>query len=95
MRPGTVEIALDGSPRRVVAGIEDSAPGVPADMQDQLFDRFFRVDGSRSRATGGSGLGLAICSNIAAGARRPHHRSGLGPGRGGIFIQLPREASRS
>ncbi|CAN7332920.1 sensor histidine kinase efflux regulator BaeS [Variovorax sp. LjRoot178] len=44
--------------------IEDSAPGVPADKMEKLFERFYRVEGSRNRATGGSGLGLAICRNI-------------------------------
>lgn len=44
--------------------VEDSAPGVPADKRDRLFERFYRVDASRNRASGGSGLGLAICRNI-------------------------------
>ena len=45
--------------------IEDSAPTVPAADLERLFERFYRVESSRSRATGGSGLGLAICRNIA------------------------------
>ncbi len=44
--------------------IEDSAPGVPDEVLPRLFERFFRVDASRSRATGGSGLGMAICRGI-------------------------------
>ena len=44
--------------------IEDSAPGVPENVLPRLFERFFRVDASRSRATGGSGLGMAICRGI-------------------------------
>lgn len=44
--------------------IEDSAPGVPAQALPRLFDRFYRVDASRSRQNGGSGLGLAICQAI-------------------------------
>lgn len=48
------------------AGIHfiDSAPGVPEAEIDRLFDRLYRVESSRSRATGGAGLGLAICRNI-------------------------------
>ena len=42
----------------------DSAPGVDAEHQAQLFERFFRAENSRNRASGGSGLGLAICKNI-------------------------------
>src|SRR5436190_1360266 len=51
---------------RVIVDFDDSAPGVPADALPHLFERFYRVDASRSRANGGSGLGLAICRSIAA-----------------------------
>lgn len=44
--------------------IDDSAPGVPDAALARMFERFFRVDESRSRAGGGSGLGLAICQGI-------------------------------
>lgn len=43
---------------------EDSAPGVPEEELKRIFDRLYRVEGSRSRTTGGAGLGLAICKNI-------------------------------
>jgi two-component system, OmpR family, sensor histidine kinase BaeS len=42
----------------------DSAPGVPDTLLPRLFERFFRGEASRNRATGGSGLGLAICRSI-------------------------------
>ncbi|MBE0584789.1 MAG: HAMP domain-containing protein, partial [Desulfofustis sp.] len=42
----------------------DSGPGVPPDALPRLFDRLFRVEGSRNRSSGGSGLGLAICRHI-------------------------------
>ena len=44
--------------------LEDSGPGVSDEQLEHLFDRFYRAEGSRSRATGGSGLGLSICKNI-------------------------------
>ncbi|WP_091357477.1 ATP-binding protein [Amphritea atlantica] len=47
-----------------VIRVEDSAPTVDTQMLERLFDRFYRVDESRSRASGGAGLGLAICRNI-------------------------------
>ncbi len=43
---------------------EDSAPGVPPEVMARLFERFFRVEASRNRASGGAGLGLAICRRI-------------------------------
>ena len=48
--------------------VEDSGPGVPADLQDKIFERFFREDKARSRneSGGGAGLGLAIASWIAS-----------------------------
>ena len=56
------------STRSVRSGIEvtvqDSAPGVPEREQPQLFERLYRRESSRSRATGGSGLGLSICKVI-------------------------------
>jgi two-component system sensor histidine kinase BaeS len=42
----------------------DSAPGVPDAALTHIFERFYRVEASRNRATGGAGLGLAICHNI-------------------------------
>ena len=45
--------------------VEDSLPGVPDDALPKLFDRLYRVDPSRNRATGAAGLGLAICASIA------------------------------
>jgi len=53
---------LDASRCRI--RIDDSAPGVPDAALARMFERFFRVDESRSRAGGGSGLGLAICQGI-------------------------------
>jgi two-component system sensor histidine kinase BaeS len=68
---------------------EDSAPGVPDEQLPFLFDRFFRVEASRNRASGGAGLGLAICRNIvdAHGGQLSASASPLG----GLHmaIQLP------
>ena len=49
----------------VVVKISDSSPGVKNADLPMLFDRLYRVEKSRNRASGGSGLGLAICRNIA------------------------------
>ncbi len=62
--PGRVRVELSTSANEVVLVVEDSAPGVPAESLDLLFDRLYRVDTSRNRAAGGAGLGLAICRAI-------------------------------
>ena len=48
-----------GTPQAVVR-VTDTGMGIPPEMRDKIFERFFRVDKSRSKETGGTGLGLAI-----------------------------------
>ncbi|MFZ6777847.1 ATP-binding protein [Undibacterium sp. Ji83W] len=69
--------------------LEDSAPGVPDASHALLFDRLYRADSARNRASGGSGLGLAICKVIveAHGGRISASASQLGGVK--ILMQLP------
>jgi two-component system sensor histidine kinase BaeS len=62
--PGSVSIGQSHSPTHWELWLEDSGPGVPAAALERLFDRFYRVEKSRSRTLGGSGLGLSICKSI-------------------------------
>ncbi|WP_251150189.1 HAMP domain-containing sensor histidine kinase [Cellulosimicrobium sp. Marseille-Q4280] len=70
---GTVQRAPHGTARGATAVLEvrDHGPGVPAGQEDRVFERFYRADSSRNRASGGSGLGLAIVAAIVA-AHRGH-----------------------
>jgi len=65
-RGGELRVTLAQEADAALIDFEDTAPGVPADALPRLFERLYRVDGSRSRATGGAGLGLAIARNIVA-----------------------------
>ena len=61
---GRCELSTRIEGKRVIVDLHDSPPGVPSTALPQLFERLYRVDGSRSRASGGAGLGLAICRAI-------------------------------
>jgi len=65
--PGRIAIAVRREGDRAVVERHDSAPGVAADEMPRLTERLYRVEASRSRATGGSGLGLAIARAIVEG----------------------------
>ena len=62
---GRVRVSVRPEGERVAIDVEDSPPGVPTAALPHLFERFYRVEGSRSRAGGGTGLGLAISRSIA------------------------------
>lgn len=59
-----IELSVTWKENRQVVTIKDQGEGIPKEYRDSIFEPFFRVDQSRSRAIGGSGLGLAICKKI-------------------------------
>jgi signal transduction histidine kinase len=61
---GTVEVSLENIGRTVRLAVSDTGIGIPPESLPLVFDRFYRVDKSRSRAQGGSGLGLSIAKAI-------------------------------
>lgn len=60
---GKVVISVSKKSRPMLV-VKDNGIGIPASEQDRIFERFYRVDKSRSKATGGTGLGLAIVKHI-------------------------------
>ena len=61
---GTVVLRANADPHSVRIEVSDTGVGIPPEALPKVFDRFFRVDKSRSQASGGTGLGLAIVQSI-------------------------------
>lgn len=61
-----VAVVLRREGERVVLGVADDGPGVPAAERERIFERFVRLDDARSRDDGGAGLGLAIARDVVA-----------------------------
>jgi signal transduction histidine kinase len=66
LRYGThAAVTVERAPSAVTVLVDDDGPGIPALERAAVFEPFYRIEGSRSRATGGAGLGLAIARAIA------------------------------
>lgn len=81
--PSQTQVVVTVRPMRdsVSVQIADQGEGIPESCRESVFEPFFRVDKSRSRAIGGSGLGLAVCKKIlerhhAQISVLPNHPSG-------------------
>jgi len=61
---GKVELALGLSGEGVAIEVRDHGEGIPEELREKVFERFYRTDSSRNRETGGSGLGLSIVRSI-------------------------------
>jgi signal transduction histidine kinase len=66
---GAVEVALGvdrgrGDAEEAVLQVGDDGPGIPPEERERVFDRFYRLEASRSRESGGTGLGLPIVRDL-------------------------------
>lgn len=59
---GSIDVVVEAKPRGVLLSVSDNGPGIPEELHDRVFERFFRILGHKSP---GSGLGLAIVQQIA------------------------------
>ncbi|WP_276365898.1 ATP-binding protein [Chryseolinea sp. H1M3-3] len=85
-----VIVSFDISKKYVTTSVKDFGEGIPYDQQSRIFERFYRVDKSRSREKGGTGLGLAIVKHILEGHNTKADVESL-PGKGSTFsFRLPR-----
>lgn len=88
-----IEVVVSALPGKTTGQFEivDHGDGIPAQLRDKIFDRFYRADNSRNRETGGSGLGLAIVQSIAeahGGVVSAHETDGGGAT---FRVELPLE----
>jgi signal transduction histidine kinase len=86
---GKVEVSVSREETMAVLEVSDNGPGIPADCLPHVFDRFYRADKARSRASGGAGLGLSIVKAICA-AHAAEVKVSSQPGQGTCFrVELP------
>lgn len=85
-----IVVKFDIGKKNVVTSVEDSGEGIPPEHLSRIFERFYRVDKSRSREKGGTGLGLSIVKHILDGHNTKAEVEST-PGKGSVFsFKLPR-----
>ena len=86
---GVVLVLVEAVGESVRVSVEDTGEGVPEEELGQIFDRFYRVDPSRSRATGGTGLGLTIARQLVEAHGGTIWAEGRSEGGSRFVFELP------
>jgi two-component system OmpR family sensor kinase len=87
--PGTsVHVSVTASGGFAVVQVTDSGPGIAVGDQERIFDRFYRVDDSRTRGNGGTGLGLSVVQSLVTAHGGTVSVSSV-PGRTVFSVRLP------
>ena len=87
---GEVIVGFEITKKSVIVSVRDFGEGIPPEHIHRIFERFYRVDKSRSREKGGTGLGLAIVKHILEGHNTKAEVEST-PGKGSVFsFKLPR-----
>jgi two-component system phosphate regulon sensor histidine kinase PhoR len=81
---GKIEVSFTVKKQTVVTRVRDFGEGIPEEHIHRIFERFYRVDKSRSREKGGTGLGLAIVKHILEGHNSKPKVESV-PGKGSTF----------
>jgi signal transduction histidine kinase len=90
---GRVEVTATAADGRVQLAVADTGEGIPPELLERIFERFYRADPARAHAPdgGGSGIGLTITRAIVQAHGGRIHAESHGPGRGARFVvTLPR-----
>ena len=86
----TIVVSVRRCGHEAVVSVRDAGPGLTPDQRAHVFERFYRVDASRSRALGGAGIGLAIVRALALAMDGRAWADSDGPGTGSTFrVALP------
>lgn len=87
---GKVVVSFEVTKKNIIVKVQDFGEGIPPEHITRIFERFYRVDKSRSREKGGTGLGLAIVKHILEGHNAKADVEST-PGKGSVFsFKLPR-----
>jgi signal transduction histidine kinase len=91
---GAIELKATAADGAVLLAVADSGPGIPAEHQPHIFERFYKTDAARTGGTGGSGLGLSISRAIVE-----RHRGSMEvasrPGHTVFTVRLPDQTTSS